>query len=1317
MSVLEIRVLGPFEVLFDGTPVPLDGRPREVLALLAAEAGRPVRTETILRRLDFASKGNLQSSVSRLRRSLPSEAVLTVPHGYALRADVDAVRFASLVTRSRTAEDPDPLLAEALALWRGEPYADFGFLEAERKRLAALHGEAVERRNEARLAAGQGAELVADLEELLLRHPTREKLWGQLMRALYRSGRVAEAAQAFQRAREALLEEGFEPGPELAGIQRDVLAHDSRLVQGDTCPYKGLARFERDDAPYFHGRAKLVAKLVAHLSRAPLVAVVGASGSGKSSAVRAGLLPRLAGEALPGSRHWRQVVLTPATTPDLAAALPEEPAVVFVDQFEEVFTTLTAERRRVFLDTLVGCPHKVVLTLRADYYGGCADHRELARLVVDAQVLVGPMTKDELAEAIQAPAGQVGLTLEDGLAEALLAEVHDQPGSLPLLSTALLDLWERREGRTLTLAAYQRSGGVRGAIERMAERAYASLTEPERRIARSIFLRLADGGERFVRRRVATGELADPEVRRVLGLLLDRRLLITDHDTVEVAHEALLTEWPRLRDWLESDAEGRALRRHLSPAARDWADRGRDPAELYRGARLSGALDWAAGHPELLTAVEREFLDASAAEAERESRSRSTRRLRAMAVSLVAVLIIAAMGWTQKTGSDEARLIADAERLVAQAVSDPDPARGGLLAVQAVRMYPTPLAQRTLLALLFANPRLLRGTPALPELVGATALSGDRRRLAISSELGRVQVYDIATLDPVGPPIDAGPTMVRRISLDQGGRRLITMNRPGTPVRIWDVATATPRNLSSRHGRIPDTAVFVAGDAIAAVVAEHIEVWDVKEGDAESERVLPNSETNSGLFTSGDLAHLAVTTVSGRTRVLDLRGRLLGDLPTVSAETQALNRDGTALLTTAIDQITIWDVPTGRPEGPVRYGTDITWASWSAENAEVISGDGLGRVNVWDAATRQLLRSFPAAGRVAGAEIAEGGRTLVSVTLDGVILTWDLTGERGFGAPVRIGEGVDGRIDGFRAAWNPNAVYARDGQVWELGLTPGSAERPLASFNGADGVVAGVGGGKIVVATTDDVQVIGGLTRKIFNPLAALSRDGTRLAITTQPTDTTADRPMLEIVDTGTNATLATVPLPAKASVLAYTPGGTLLAGLVNGTVAVLDAGGRQVRAPLAVARSDAEVSAIGFGRDGQVAFGADDGQLSLWDSGTWAPQRVLSRTRPGQYRSIAISPGNRFVASSQADGRISLHEGGTGLLIGTTPGPYDNTSRFLTFDGSALLSVSSDRSVHRWDLDLESARRRVCAAAGRDLTVAEWDAFLRGYPYQRQCA
>ncbi|WP_214106374.1 nSTAND1 domain-containing NTPase [Acrocarpospora catenulata] len=1336
--VLEIQVLGPFEVRSPAAPVPLEGRPREVLALLTAAAGRPVRTEVILRRLDFASKGNLQSAVSRLRRALPAGVVRTVAGGYALDTGVvviDAVRFAELVAGARTAADPDGPLTEALALWRGEPYGEFGFLAAERTRLAALHGEAVERRTESRLAAGGGAELVADLEGLLVLHPTRERLWGQLMLALYRAGRAAEAAQAYHRARAALLAEGLEPGPELVAIQRAVLAqtlapppggNTARSGVGETaeevaCPYKGLARFESDDAAYFHGRDRLVDKLVAHLSGAGLVAVVGPSGSGKSSAVRAGLLPRLALGALPGSAGWRQLVVTPAATPDLAAVLPEQGRwVLFVDQFEEVFTILPAEPRRIFLDTVVAAAArgKVVLTLRADYYGGCASHRELAQLVVAAQVLVGPMSEAELAEAIEAPARQVGLTVQDGLPQALLADVRDQPGALPLLSTALLDLWEHRKGRLLTLAAYQRSGGVRGAIERLAERAYTALDERERVVARAVLLRLADSGQGagFTRRRAALDELADPQVRRVLGLLLDRRLLIIDQETVQVAHEALLTEWPRLRGWLEADADGRAIRRHLSPAAAEWAARGRDPAELYRGARLSGALDWAGAHPDLLTEGEREFLDASAAAADRESRIRSNRRLRAMAVSLVAVLVIAAMGWTQKTGSDRARLVADVERLGSQALTEPDPALGGLLAAQAVRLDPSAAARHNLLALLFANPRLLRGTAALPELVSDTTLSGDGSRLAVASELGRVWVYDIATLRPVGPPIDAGPRTVRRISLDRDGQRLITMNRAGVPVRIWNVATATPRPLTSPAGHEPDTAVFVAGDAVAAVVGEHVELWT-----PEGARRLPNSETNSGLITSGDLAHLAVTTVAGRTRVIDLDGRLLGDLPT-AAETQALNRDGTALLTTDIGQVILWDVRTGKQTGPVRYGSDITWGSWSATGPQVVSGDGQGRVHLWDAGTRQLLRDFPAAGRVAGAEIAEGGRTLVSVTLDGIILSWDLTGTRGFGAPTRVATGgPDDRLDGFRAFFTPDgtARYVKDGQVWEVG--PGSVERPLFPVTGEDPVLAGAGGGRLAVAANDLVLLADLATgrpllvRDILNPLAALSPDGTLLAITTQPTDTVADRPQVEIV-TAAGDTLATAELSARASTMAFTPDGArLLAGLVNGTVEVLDVRtGRRVLDPLKVARGDAEVSAIGYGPDGLVAFGADDGQLSIWRG--WARQRVMARTRPGSYRSVTVSPDGRYVAGSQADGRVSLHELATGQLVGASPGPYDNTSRFLVFQGESLVSVSSDRAMHRWDLDLGSARRRACAVAGRDLSPAEWAAFLPGYEYRPTC-
>ena len=239
--------------------------------------------------------------------------------------------------------------------------------------------------------------------------------------------------------------------------------------------------------------------------------------------------------------------------------------------------------------------------MRADFYGHCAAHARLARLVGANQVLVGPMRRDELQRAIEEPARRVGLRVEPSLTEALIADVLDQPGGLPLLSAALLEQWREREGSTMRRAAYERTGGVRGAVGRLAEQTYAGLSEPERRAARGILMRLADAGDHeaaFVRRRMPLDELdldRDEHTAAALEALVDSRLVTARDETLEVAHEALLREWPRLRGWLEEDADGRRLHQHLTNAARDWQQGGRDRGELYRGARLASTLDWVAG--------------------------------------------------------------------------------------------------------------------------------------------------------------------------------------------------------------------------------------------------------------------------------------------------------------------------------------------------------------------------------------------------------------------------------------------------------------------------------------------------------------------------------------------------------------------------------------------------------------------------------------------------------------------------------------------------------------------------------------------------
>ena len=392
------------------------------------------------------------------------------------------------------------------------------------------------------------------------------------------------------------------------------------------CPFKGLASFDLDDSGFFFGREQLVAEMVARLVGAPLLGIVGPSGSGKSSALRAGLLPGLAEGVLPGSEGWRLVLLRPGEHPAgaldaaVAAAGPDARLVVAVDQFEEIFTACGDEDERVaFVDALLACtrdPRRralVVIAVRADFYGRCATYPELWRLLGANQVTVGPMRRDELRRAIELPARRARLEVEPELTDALISDVEGEPGGLPLMSTTLLELWQRRDGRRLRLAAYEQVGGVDGAVARLAESTYERLDPAQREIARRILLRLAGEGEgdAVVRRRVGFDELPGQGVPEVLDALADDRLVTVSEGTVEVAHEALLREWPRLRGWLEDDAEGRRVQNALGTAARAWDAGGRDPGELYRGARLAAALDWAGDHEAELSPLERAFLDES----------------------------------------------------------------------------------------------------------------------------------------------------------------------------------------------------------------------------------------------------------------------------------------------------------------------------------------------------------------------------------------------------------------------------------------------------------------------------------------------------------------------------------------------------------------------------------------------------------------------------------------------------------------------------------------------------------------------------------
>ena len=452
---------------------------------------------------------------------------------------------------------------------------------------------------------------------------------------------------------------------------------DATPAAGES-PYMGLQFFDVDDAELFYGREQLTTQLVAHLRHQRFLAVVGASGSGKSSLVRAGLVSALtksepmADGTLPpeGSTRWLIHILTPTAHPlkALAASLTRDSESVtvtatlmddlardgrsldlyvsrmlsrrtsitptasdclllVVDQLEELFTLCREKsERKAFVDNLLTAAEftgqtRVVLTLRSDFYAQCAEFDNLRQALEHQQKYIGAMRRIELRRIIEEPAHQGEWQLEPGLVELMLQDVGDEPGALPLLSHALLETWKRQRGRTLTFAGYQASGRVQGAIAQTAEALYQQQLNPEQqRIARTIFLHLTELGEGMqdTRRLVTLNELMPrPEdtskVKEVLRKLVDARLVTTFEDTAEVAHEALIREWPTLREWLTDNREVLRLHRHLTAAAQEWQTLGRDAGALYRGVRLAQTVEWLKDQKHELTVLEHEFLTASQA--------------------------------------------------------------------------------------------------------------------------------------------------------------------------------------------------------------------------------------------------------------------------------------------------------------------------------------------------------------------------------------------------------------------------------------------------------------------------------------------------------------------------------------------------------------------------------------------------------------------------------------------------------------------------------------------------------------------------------
>ena len=829
-------------------------------------------------------------------------------------------------------------------------------------------------------------------------------------------------------------------------------ARSLTLIAGELeNPYKGLRAFDETDSDDFFGRERLIDELVGKMngdgSGSRLLAVVGPSGSGKSSVVRAGLLPALRRGAVPGSDEWFVTTMHPGAHPfeqletallriavnppaslldQLSAgprgilrgvqrALPDDSTrlLLVIDQFEELFTLCEDDSvRSRFLAGLVAAatepdsPIRVVLTLRADFFDRPLRYPEFANLMKQNSVTVTPLAGDELEHAIVDPAARLGVEFEGGLVAEIVAEVAGQPGALPLMQYALTELFDTQVSRLLLLDSYRELGGLSGALARRADDLYESVSPDEQTAIRALFGRLTTPGEgtEDTRRRVRLSEASiDDATEAVIDAYGSARLLTFDRDpvtrepTVEVAHEALIREWPRLRSWLDDDRQGLRVHRHLTTSAAAWADGGRDDGELYRGVRLEAAEEWTTSAAPALNPLEDEFLTASVdnRNAEEQAERNRIRRLRRLLITtgIVAVvaLVAGAIAFREQQRADDQAALAAANE--ARAVTNAEQAADNE-------------------ALATANADRAEESAAL-----AAQRAEEAETARAQADLERVRALALATA-PENPEL-AALLAVEAHTIDPSLTSLDVLHR---------VLTAVPGFRGSIiGGPYQGASLLDDGVTLAAVGPESIDVWDLRS--RETTLSIPHEVGSEfvRMDSTGDGRVLAVGAGADQTRLYDLgTGEVLGSMThTAPVNDISLSNDGSRLVAARADGLVeIWDLEIGDVVTQLDTGAaGASFARWSPAEDRIAVVTGTSELQFWDPVAAEPLWTADAPTNLAGQVFRPFG---VLFSSDGQHLVLDTGVQDG---QLRVHETGDGAL-AFPPAPRPAEGFVVDDPFW-----------------------------------------------------------------------------------------------------------------------------------------------------------------------------------------------------------------------------------------------------------------------------------------------
>jgi WD40 repeat protein/serine/threonine protein kinase len=1159
-------------------------------------------------------------------------------------------------------------------------------------------------------------------------------------------------------------------------------------------PYKGLRAFQLADAGEFFGRESLIQKLTTHINEKRFIGVVGPSGSGKSSLVSAGVIPALQRGVIKGSDNWYYITILPGEHPireladallSIATKIPDRlnerlmfddnalaPIVqeilsgqdtqllLFIDQFEEVFTLVSSEAQRThFLRLLMngvqtlGSRLRVIVTLRADYYDRPLLYSGFGEQMREGTEVILPLNNIELERAIVRPAELVGSYFEAELVQEIIGNVSQQPGSLPLLQYTLTELFERRDNRTLTFAAYKSMGGVLGTLATRAEEIYQGLSPSEQAIAHQIFLRLVTLEN--TRRRIPRNEINfvipnKHEIQDVLDTFGKARLLTFDYEpgtrtpTVEIAHEALISIWERLKRWLENSREDLSRQIRLGLVIDEWAKNNRDANFLLSASRLAQLEPLLSSDSVKLSQTEVNFLEQSQVRIQQGQRRRLYLLVGSVIFGIFALALAVFAFDRQRTSeierqrADQQTDVARSRELAANAMNLTQPLDLRLLlGIEALAVADTFEAQNSLLSNLRSEPRIDTILHGHTNAVRTVAYSPDGQSIASAGRDNQIILWDTESRREIRTLV-GHQDWINNLVFDSSGSTLYSTSSDGT-LRVWDIDAG--RNLSTPI-TLNDELWGLAISADNQWLAYGTESGEIGILDTQTltvQHTITGAHTNLvfALAFSPDSATLTSASGDSSIRFWDVASGEPLTEPLVQHESFVLNviysPDGSLIFSTGVDaRIVLWDASTGDYLQSIRTGDQqrVRALAINAEGTLLATGSDDGFIRLWDIINGDQIGPSLSAhiGSIWGLHFSPSANKLVSGGEDNRVIIWNTDQSQ-----VMIDRSTPQTDNSLAFAYSPNAEYyvAAGGlHNGDTGIHVYDSQTHLQTteFNGHTDYVTSVAfsadASRLISGSADGTARIWDTNTQETTQVLSLGTSAW-VAVAFSPdnrmvaTGTANGRIIVWNSDTGEPIGNPFIGHTDGVLTLIFDPTGkTLISGSHDSRIIRWDVeSGTIIDAPL-VTHTDS-VTALLFTSDGSMLASASrDRRIIFWNTSTWEQigQPILGHT--DYITALSFNQDATILASGSQDNTIRLWDVAGQEQLGLPLTGHNNFVNTVAFNssGDQLVSTGEDDLIIVWDMRLTAWQNMACHIANRNLSQQEWDRFFNTLPYHETC-